>query len=491
MGTGSSGIAEKGNKAGKQATNSLFSKLMSMLDKSGKADGKSALITQTQKQSINHLQQKPQLLHASRNGLIAEVSKSMAAAAEKKAGKEVDGSTAQAVAVHTLATFTQAQTTRAGAKTIPTIVQNSKNGHATLSAGNAGQTQSLSSAKDTQVPLLTAKAEQAPLMATAKAEQAPLMATAKAEQAPLINNKVVNSEAFVPANSNGESSATKTTQNHQSTAFLNQQAVASAETTDRTLPANTTELEQHLKQSQIKARGSIATQQQSETKSKSGTEQITPFAANIQAAQQHNTSTLNQTNAVSVAQSASLEAAQTDTGAQSGDKGNQDGRSFQPLAADSRLSTSPTVSSSNFQQYLNHKPTPTMTMFDSIQHIVQSAKNGQTKLEIQLDPANLGKIRISLQSDENKQLQIHMMVDQSTTRTALDQQLPALKHALAQQGLNLSGFTMGSHGEQAKPHSQASNPQQTEKDNVDTTISSIVASRHSAPHSENGLSIHI
>jgi len=145
----------------------------------------------------------------------------------------------------------------------------------------------------------------------------------------------------------------------------------------------------------------------------------------------------------------SSDASLTDTGSQASDKGNQDSRFIAALSGDAKASNASAASSTNFHQYLSGKATPSMTLFDSMNHIAQSASKGKTRLEIQLEPANLGKIQISLQSDAAKQLQVHIIVDQGATRAALEQQLPQLKSALAQQGFDLSGFSMGSQGQQS------------------------------------------
>ncbi len=99
-----------------------------------------------------------------------------------------------------------------------------------------------------------------------------------------------------------------------------------------------------------------------------------------------------------------------------------------------------------------------MSMLESIQYIAQSARDGKTRLEIQLEPAHLGKIHVSLQTDAAKQLQVHLIADQNSTRQAIEQQLPALRQALAQQGLDLSGFSMGSHGDGNPFQEQPSTP---------------------------------
>ncbi|MDQ6997448.1 MAG: flagellar hook-length control protein FliK [Mariprofundus sp.] len=139
-----------------------------------------------------------------------------------------------------------------------------------------------------------------------------------------------------------------------------------------------------------------------------------------------------------------------DSGSQFSDhKGGQGTQTSTSMLGDVKSTGSSSSANANFQSYLTSKAAPVLSVFDSMNHIAQSAKNGQTRLEIQLDPANLGKIQISLQSDASKHLQVHMIVDQSMTRTALEQQLPQLRTALAQQGFDLSGFSMDSQGQQA------------------------------------------
>jgi len=182
-----------------------------------------------------------------------------------------------------------------------------------------------------------------------------------------------------------------------------------------------------------------------------------------------------------------------DSGSQFADnKGGQDARLLTTAMADARSTTSSASTQTNFQTYLTSKTTPAMSLFDSMNHIAQSAKNGQTRLEIQLDPANLGKIHISLQSDAAKQLQIHIIVDQSMTRAALEQQLPQLRSALTQQGFDLSGFSMDSQGQQASNGSDGkhqhshhgSEPMETGMGNAP-----IIHAQHAVPGS--GLSIRV
>ncbi|MBL4775151.1 MAG: flagellar hook-length control protein FliK [Mariprofundus sp.] len=215
----------------------------------------------------------------------------------------------------------------------------------------------------------------------------------------------------------------------------------------------------------------------------------------VQSQQAQQVQPLTAASLVSSGQLSMSEVSLADSGSQFSDqRGGQDARLLNAAMGDAKLTSSSTSTQSNFQSYLTSKTTPPMSLFDSMNHIAQSAKNGQTKIEIQLDPANLGKIHISLQSDASKQLQVHMIVDQSMTRAALEQQLPQLRSALAQQGFDLSGFSMDSQDQQtsnggddnaqkSKSHHSA---EQTETNMADI---STVQSQKSMPGS--GLSIRV
>ncbi len=187
------------------------------------------------------------------------------------------------------------------------------------------------------------------------------------------------------------------------------------------------------------------------TDMRSNAELASASAAHLQqnkvAQLQHQSTTTSPT--AGIVTSGTADASLTGTGSQTSDKGNQDSRFIATLSGDAKAANAPAASSASFHQYLSGKATPTMTVFDSMNHIAQSASKGKTRLEIQLDPANLGKIQISLQSDAAKHLQVHIIADQSGTRQLIDQQLPQLKSALAQQGFDLSGFSMDSRGQNA------------------------------------------
>jgi len=81
----------------------------------------------------------------------------------------------------------------------------------------------------------------------------------------------------------------------------------------------------------------------------------------------------------------------------------------------------------------------------AMQEIGHAASQERYRLELNLDPAHLGKIKVYLDSDANKQIQVHLVVDQNASRQIIEQHLPALRQALAQHGLDMGGFSMDSH----------------------------------------------
>ncbi|MDX8401741.1 MAG: flagellar hook-length control protein FliK [Mariprofundaceae bacterium] len=89
-----------------------------------------------------------------------------------------------------------------------------------------------------------------------------------------------------------------------------------------------------------------------------------------------------------------------------------------------------------------------MPLSEAIRHIAHSVKQGKTRLDIQLEPAHLGRIHVSLATDASRQVQIHLITDQAVTRHAIEQQLPALRQALADHGLDLSSFSTGGQSTQ-------------------------------------------
>jgi len=215
----------------------------------------------------------------------------------------------------------------------------------------------------------------------------------------------------------------------------------------------------------------------------------------VQLQQGQNTAVTSASATATAVQTSGSDASLADSGSGSSDKGGQDARNLSALSGDAKSSGSTTSANSNFQSYMTGKATPTMSVFDSMKHIAQSAANGQTKLEIQLDPVNLGKIQITLQTDAAKQLQVHMVVDQNATRTSIEQQLPLLRNALAQQGFDLSGFSMGSNGQQGTSadnsgHSGSGNNTNS-GDNVTASNSTNISEQPSGRTADGGLSIRV
>jgi len=120
-----------------------------------------------------------------------------------------------------------------------------------------------------------------------------------------------------------------------------------------------------------------------------------------------------------------------------------------------------------------YRSAPSFQPHDVMLEIAKSARDGTMKMELQLEPAHLGKIQVTLQTDTAKQLHVHLMVDQNASRQVLEQQLPLLRQALADQGLNLSGFTMdmGSGQQQGESNQAAHASGSTWKLHDDMNIS--------------------
>ena len=103
---------------------------------------------------------------------------------------------------------------------------------------------------------------------------------------------------------------------------------------------------------------------------------------------------------------------------------------------------------SDFAMQMAYRSAVSFKPNDAMLEISKAAKDGSMKLELMLEPATLGKIQVSIQTDAQKQIQVHLIVDQQTSRQVLEQQLPQLRQAMADQGLNLSGFSMDMNSQQ-------------------------------------------
>ncbi len=125
----------------------------------------------------------------------------------------------------------------------------------------------------------------------------------------------------------------------------------------------------------------------------------------------------------------------------------------------------------------------------AMQQIGHAAGQGKFQLELTLTPEHLGKIQVFLDSDINKQIHVHFIVEQSASRQSIEQHLPALRQALADQGLNMDSFSMES-SEQGKENHQ--NPQNRHSLSIIATTDISSSSENRAGTVENSrLSIRI
>lgn len=113
-----------------------------------------------------------------------------------------------------------------------------------------------------------------------------------------------------------------------------------------------------------------------------------------------------------------------------------------PLLADHSKADSKGARGADFASQMHYKSAHVYKPAEAMIEIARSAKDGAMKLEMQLEPAHLGKVHVTLQSDAGKQLQIHIHVDQAASRQVIEQHLPQLRTALAEQGLDLGHFSM-------------------------------------------------
>ncbi|MDX8383221.1 MAG: flagellar hook-length control protein FliK, partial [Ghiorsea sp.] len=128
----------------------------------------------------------------------------------------------------------------------------------------------------------------------------------------------------------------------------------------------------------------------------------------------------------------------------------------------------------DFQAQLAYKSQRSFTPGDAMLEVIRSAKDGTTSLELQLEPANLGKVIVNVQLDAAKQLQVSFTVEHAASRHALEQQMPQLRLALAQQGLDLGSFNMQMNQQQQQGNQQqgsgSAHRSETDIDNMTTTL---------------------
>lgn len=146
-----------------------------------------------------------------------------------------------------------------------------------------------------------------------------------------------------------------------------------------------------------------------------------------------------------------------------------------PELANGQTFQANSVESSSSAMRPGHQPTPSMSssgpwsVMAAMQQIGQAAAQGKFQLELTLTPEHLGKVQVFLDSDVNKQIQVHLVVDQPTSRQSIEQHIPALRQALADQGLNMDSFSMTSSGQGKE------NQQQHERQNRHLPTEAIMA----------------
>ena len=86
--------------------------------------------------------------------------------------------------------------------------------------------------------------------------------------------------------------------------------------------------------------------------------------------------------------------------------------------------------------------------------IAASAKSGKSRFEIQLDPADLGRIDVRIDVDRNGQVTSHLTVEKPETLSMLRQDAPQLQRALDD-----AGFKTGDGGLQFSLRDQSSSGQ--------------------------------
>ncbi|WP_038249484.1 flagellar hook-length control protein FliK [Ghiorsea bivora] len=205
------------------------------------------------------------------------------------------------------------------------------------------------------------------------------------------------------------------------------------------------------------------------TGSEQANDGIKTSQAAIAAVQQRTSSQTQQTqstntNTVAATSPNAISMAAADNNAASQQDLNSNQRDADMSLLDATKTDNKNAKGLDFQAQLAYKSQRTFTPADTMLEIVKSAKTGNTSLELQLEPANLGKVQVSIQIDQAKHIQVVFTVDQAASKQALEQQMPQLRLAMAQQGLDLGSFSMQMNqqgGQQQGGNQQASNTSTT------------------------------
>nr|WP_163503141.1 flagellar hook-length control protein FliK [Halomonas socia] len=103
----------------------------------------------------------------------------------------------------------------------------------------------------------------------------------------------------------------------------------------------------------------------------------------------------------------------------------------QPLANPNSAALSAPVASQQWQQQLG-------------QQLINLTQRGEQRVELRLNPAELGPLSVSLKLGENG-AQAQFLSAHAQVRGALEQAIPQLREALEEQGISLSEATVGEH----------------------------------------------
>ncbi len=141
-----------------------------------------------------------------------------------------------------------------------------------------------------------------------------------------------------------------------------------------------------------------------------------------------------------------------------------------------------------------------MRAFEAVQQIAHSAAQGHARLDIQLEPAHLGKLHVSLQTNAARQLVVHIAAEQPAAQQAIQQHLPQLRLALENQGMNPGEFSlsagMGGDGQMPGQGNQSfgnpSSPRHSTPSASPATAPTVERAPDAAKASPGGrLSIHV
>jgi flagellar hook-length control protein FliK len=115
--------------------------------------------------------------------------------------------------------------------------------------------------------------------------------------------------------------------------------------------------------------------------------------------------------------------------------------------------------------------------------IAANVKGGKSTFEIRLDPADLGRIDVRVQIDQNGQVTSHLTVEKPETLSMLRQDAPQL-----QQALNDAGLKTGSGGLQFSLRDQSSSGQNSGNDSNPNAQRLIITDEDAVPASVAGRS---